>query len=299
MLENQIINKAIDYVFSHAGEELSVETIADFCGYSKFYLERLFKAETGESIYSFIKRCKVELSAFRLKVEKDRSITEISGDYGYSPSNYAVLFRNHFKKTPAQFRKDIEETSFYHPFFHIKDGKIETYEECAKKIRIETLPDYFVLYERRKGNYHQLEDDWCNFVKRYGDFYNDKTLFIECTKNDPSITDPDECIYDICMTVDPEDPRLKNAVQKTAAAGITSRVGTPTVPNTMKLEGGKFAIYRYEGYPQQIYSAYQSFFCNWLAETGNRVDSRMGFDIYRRIDTDTLYMELDICIPIV
>lgn len=299
MLENQIINKAIDYIFSHAGEELSVEKISDFCGYSKFYLERLFKAETGESIYGFIKRCKVELSAFRLKVEKDRSITEIGGDYGYSPSNYAVLFRNHFNKTPAQFRKDIVEKSFYHPFFHIKDNKIETYEECCKKIRIESLPDYFVLYERHKGNYHTLKDDWCNFMKRYEGFYTEKSLFIECTKNDPSITNPDDCIYDICMTVDPEDPRLKNAVQKTAAAGITSRAGIPTVPNTMTLEGGKFAIYRYEGYPQQIYSAYQSFFCNWLAETGNHVDSRMGFDIYRRFDKDTLYMELDICIPIV
>ena len=136
-------------------------------------------------------------------------------------------------------------------------------------------------------------------MKRYGDFYTSESFFIECTKNDPSITDPDECIYDICMTVDPNDPRLKNAVQKTAAAGITSRAGTPTLPNTMTLEGGKFAIYRYEGYPQQIYSAYQSFFCRWLAENGNRVDSRMGFDIYRRIDKDTLYMELDICIPIV
>lgn len=82
-------------------------------------------------------------------------------------------------------------------------------------------------------------------------------------------------------------------------AGITSKVGTPACPNTMTLEGGKYAVYRYAGYPQQTYLAYQSFFFSWLSATGNKVDNRGGFDIYRRIDTDTLYMELDICIPIV
>ena len=67
----------------------------------------------------------------------------------------------------------------------------------------------------------------------------------------------------------------------------------------MILEGGKFAVYHYKGFPQMIYSAIQSFFCSWLTQTGNKVDNRSGFDIYRKIDDETLYMELDICIPIV
>ena len=107
MIENQIVNKAIDYIFSHIEKELSVDGISQYVGYSKFYLTRIFKAETGESIYSFIKRLKVEQSAWRLKVEKSRSITEIGNEFGYSSSNYATLFREHFEKTPAQFRKDI------------------------------------------------------------------------------------------------------------------------------------------------------------------------------------------------
>lgn len=295
VIQNQIINKAIDYIFSHIDQELSVDTIADYCGYSKFYLTRLFKTETGESIYSFIKRQKLELSAWRLKVEKKRSITEIGNEYGYSASNYATLFREHFEKTPAQFRKGIDEKSFYHPFYEGKENKIETFEECSKKITIETLPDYFVLYERRKGNYKNLQYDWSDFCKTYNDFITPETIFIERTIEDPTITNPDECIYDVCMTVSPDDSRL--SAQKTAAAGITSKAGTPVCPNTMTIEGGKFAVYHYKGYPQLIYSAYQSLFCNWLAKTGNKVDNRNGFDLYTRIDDD-LYMELNICIPI-
>ena len=208
MIQNQIVNKAIEYIFSHLEQELSVEAIAEYCGFSKFYLSRLFKAETGESIYAFIKRLKVEQSAWRLKVEKGRSITEIGNEFGYSASNYATLFKEHFEKTPAQFRKDIEGISINHAFVHGRKNQLETYEECCKKITIENLPDYFVLYERHKGNYHNLEKDWCSFIKNNKEFLTDATVLIERTENDPTITDPEECIYDLCMTVNENDPRL-------------------------------------------------------------------------------------------
>ena len=296
MIENQIVNKAIDYIFSHIEKDLSVDEISEYTGFSKYYLSRIFKAETGESIYAFIKRLKIEQSAWRLKVEKGRSITEIGGEFGYSSSNYATLFRDHFEKTPAQFRKDIPDISKKHAFFYGKQNKLETYEECCKKITIENLSDFYVLYERHKGNYNNLKNHWCTFMDANREFVTDDTLFIERTINDPTITNPDECIYDICMTVSKEDSRLK--FQKTAAAGITSRAGIPPQKSTMIIEGGKFAVYHYAGYPQMIYLAYQSFFCNWLSQSNNKIDNRGGFDLYRKIDSETLYMELDICIPI-
>ena len=82
IMQNQVVNHAINYIISHATEELKVDDIAQVCGYSKYYLERLFKAETGESIYSYIKRMKVEQSAFRLKVDKESSVTQMGEEYG-------------------------------------------------------------------------------------------------------------------------------------------------------------------------------------------------------------------------
>lgn len=296
MIQNQIINQAINFIISHTDLEITVDDVAKCCGFSKFYISRLFKAETGESIYSFIKRIKVEQSAWRLKVEQSRSVTEIGTDFGYSASNYATLFKQYYDMTPVRFRKEIVEKSISHPFYHGVNNKLETYEECCKKITIETLPDYFVLYERFKDNYHSLSKTWCEFTERYKDFQTDKTMFLELTYEDPSLANKDSCLFDVCMTVDKNDPRL--TAQKTAAVGITSAAGTKPSPNTMTIKGGKFAVYHYCGYPQMIYSAYQSFFCNWLVATGNQVDNRNGFDIYRKIDDKTLYMELDICIPI-
>lgn len=316
-IENQIINSAIDFILSHLEGGISVDDVAEVCGFSKFYLNRLFKAETGESIYAFIKRLKVEQSAFRLKVEKERSITEIGSDYGYSPSNYATVFSKHFQKNPASFRKEIVEKSVFHPFYHGVKNKIETYEQVCRHITIETLPDFFVLYERRKGDYHNLSSDWCTFTERYKDFITDKTLFLERTFDDPSITKSDSCMYDICLTVDKNDPRLKTQCRLSGGtcggvsggisgagfgAGASAKnadTGTDFMPSTAVIPGGKFAVYHYKGFPQQIYAAYQSFFCRWLSETGNRLDDRSAFDIYRKIDCKSMYMELEICFPIV
>ena len=103
-------------------------------------------------------------------------------------------------------------------------------------------------------------------------------------------------MYDICLTVDKNDPRLKTQCR---LSGRDADLGTDFMPSTAIIPGGKFAVYHYKGFPQQIYAAYQSFFCRWLSETGNRLDDRSAFDIYRKIDCKSMYMELEICFPIV
>lgn len=124
MFKNQIINSCIDYILANLEKELTVDEIANYCGFSKFYLSRLFKEETGESIYSFIKR---------IKVEQNRTITEIGSDYGYSPSNYATLFSKHFTQSPKNFRKEIIEKSINYSFFYGKKTKSKLLKKFAKK----------------------------------------------------------------------------------------------------------------------------------------------------------------------
>ncbi len=98
MIKNELVKQSIDYIVQHLDEEISIEDVADYCHFSKYYFSRVFKAETGESIYAFIKRLKMDQSAVSLKVEKDKSITEIGFDYGYSPSNYSTAFKLHHSK---------------------------------------------------------------------------------------------------------------------------------------------------------------------------------------------------------
>lgn len=277
MITNEAVNRAIDYILHHTEENVTLEDVADYCHFSKYYFSRLFKKQTGESVYAFIKRVRLEQSAFRLKVEQDCPVTEIGADYGYSSSNYSTAFRQHYRMAPIDFRRKSYRNSMEHPFFHQEQWKVENFEECSAKISIEEIPDYNVIYERGIGNYRMLSEDWNAFINKYREYITEETTFLERTYDDPAVTCSEHCLYDIGMSVSEDCP----------------------LENTMKLQGGRCAVYHFKGHAKYIYAAYQSMFLVWLPRTGYKLDgSKSLFDIYRKIDSDTMYMELDICLPV-
>lgn len=298
MITNDAVNRAIDYILGHIHEELSVDDVAAHCHFSKYYFSRMFKKETGESVYAFIKRLKLEQSAFRMKVEPGRTVTEIGCEFGYSPSNYSWMFRQRYQTNPVNFRRTVEQATVRHAFMHMDATErvfrdlqapetyrcLESFEECSRRITIQNLPDYFVLYERRIGSYHQLSGQWGDFIGKYQRFVTKDTKFLERTYDDPVITDTEGCLYDICMSVD------KSVLNETDL--------NESVLNTCTVAGGKCAVYPYKGYGKHIYAAYQTIFTVWLPRTSYMLDYRSGFDIYHKVDSESGYMEMDICIPL-
>lgn len=276
MITNELVNQSIDYIMQHLEEEISVEQVAKYCHFSKYYFSRIFKEETGESIYSFIKRLKMEQSAIRLKIEQDKSITDIGFDYGYSPSNYSSAFKKHHNLSPAEFRKGVYSSCIPHPFFSNCLAKFQSFEEYDRRMSIQELDDYFVVYERRIGNYIELGRNWCDFIEKYKEYRKENALFIERSYDDPSITNIEQCLYDICMTVD----------QNCSLENVTT------------IKGGKYAVYRFEGLIEEIFGAFQGIFNIWLPQSDYEMDERYGLEIYRSVDHDNRYVIMDLCIPI-
>lgn len=276
MITKELVIKSIDYIMQHLDEEISIEDVADYCHLSKYYFSRVFKAETGESIYAFIKRLKMEQSAFRLKVEKDKSITDVGYDYGYSPSNYSSAFKKHNNISPAEFRKGKYTECVPNPFYQDKLARFQSFEEYDKQISIQELDDLVVIYERHIGNYIELGKNWRDFIEKYKDYLKEDTLLIERSYADPSVTSIDQCLYDICMTVD------KNY----------------SFDNVTTIQGGKYAVYRFDGLVQDIFAVFQGLFNVWLADSGYEMDERYGLDIYRTINWKNMQVVMDLCIPI-
>lgn len=115
------------------------------------------------------KRVRLERSAWRLEVEKEKSITEIGGEYGYSSSNFATAFKKHLDLSPAEFHKNseqlVEESAFSHGI------TLDAFENVCGQITVEYLKSFTVLYERKKGNYHNLSDEWCTFIDKYAVYH--------------------------------------------------------------------------------------------------------------------------------
>lgn len=71
-----------------------------------------------------------------------------------------------------------------------------------------------------------------------------------------------------------------------------------SLDNVTTIQGGKFAVCRFEGYIQEIFGAFQGIFNIWLPNSGYEMDERYGLDIYRAVDGETMRVVMDLCIPV-
>lgn len=275
-MNKELINQSIDYILRHFDQGISIKDVADHFHYSESYFCRSFKEGTGESVYEFIKRLKMDQSAVDIKLVKDRPITDIGLDYGYSSSNYSSAFKKHHNVSPTQFRESTNVAGMSNPFYPEGLSRFDTFDDYAGKIKIEERTDVWVIYEKVIGNYVALKEQWPRFMDKYRDYIQADTLFMERFYNDPAITGLNSCIYDICMTTD----------ESCALDHVT------------KIKGGKFAVYRYEGGIQDIFCLVQGVFSIWLPASGYTMDERYGLNIYRKIDANNEYVIMDLCIPV-
>lgn len=276
MVNSRIINESIDYIIRHLEEGLTAEKVAGHFNYSKYYFCRSFKQATGESLYAFIRRLKLDQSAVDIKLERHRAITEIGMDYGYSSSNYSSAFKSHHLISPAEFRKTVTDAGKENPFYPDAAVVPDSYEAYDNEISIDMLPSYTVIYERFIGNYAQLKERWVRFVEERREAITPMTLLMERFYHDPAVTDLTKCICDLCMTVEE----------------------TYGSDNTDAIAGGRFAVYRYQGRIADIYPAVQGLFSVWLPHSGYEMDQRFGLNIYREMNPDKAYVTMDVCVPI-
>lgn len=236
----------------------------------------MFKLETGEGIYEFIKRMKLEYSALDLKLLRESSITDIGANYGYSASNYSTAFKNHHNVSPAEFRIATRDNELKNPFYKNDLVSFNTFEAYDNKITVSELKDFFVIYERHIGEYKEIGEKWDDFTEKYSKYLEEDTILIERSYHDPLVTSPEKCLYDICITTK-KDCDLEN---------------------TTVIEGGKFLIYPFEGSIRDIFDEFQGIFVNWLPYSSYHMDKRYALNIYRDIDRKNIYVSMDICIPV-
>ncbi len=94
-----------DYIDAHPCEKLGIDLLADRIGYSRYYLSKKFKTETGMSINSYIKKSRIEHASYLL-VTTRMSIDDISEQLHFGNRNFfSKVFKDETGSSPAQFRE--------------------------------------------------------------------------------------------------------------------------------------------------------------------------------------------------
>lgn len=104
--KSKAIQRTVEYIESHINEQINMDMIAQYAGYSKYYLSRKFASEMGCTISSYINDLLVKKAKIILSTT-DRSIQEISEGLHFSTRSYfSKLFKDSTGQTPGEYRDD-------------------------------------------------------------------------------------------------------------------------------------------------------------------------------------------------
>ena len=105
MNSRPITKNILSYIENHLDNVLSLEKIAKELNYSKFYIARAFKEDTGLTMYQYIRSRRLNESARKL-VETKLPVIEIAFLAGYhSQQAFTQAFHQEYEFTPQEYRR--------------------------------------------------------------------------------------------------------------------------------------------------------------------------------------------------
>jgi AraC-like DNA-binding protein len=100
----EIFLSLCNYISDNCIKDLTLDSVADLAGFSKYHFTRLFKQFTGISFYKYLNQKKITL-AESLLIDPDISITEVALRSGFtSLSSFIRMFKIIKACTPTEFR---------------------------------------------------------------------------------------------------------------------------------------------------------------------------------------------------
>lgn len=175
MDKKEIITESLVYIEKNLKQKISIEEIADYVGYSKFYFSRMFKQEMNISIMEYVKERKV-ICALE-SILQGNKILDVAIEYGWeSHSGFIKAFKSYYGFSPSLlYAMNLE-------IIHLGGRNMKNYAFYEKTDEHMSKEDLFKLLERKmtenKLDTTELETvyDFCQKLyvnqKRYsGDEY--------------------------------------------------------------------------------------------------------------------------------
>lgn len=98
------IRELLVWIEDNLTNPLSLDIVSAKSGYTKWYLQRMFKKQTGLSLASYIRARRLYLAAFALRFTQ-KSILDISVEYQFdNQQTFSRCFKKHFAESPSVYR---------------------------------------------------------------------------------------------------------------------------------------------------------------------------------------------------
>lgn len=278
------INKVQDYIEKHLDKPLTVKQLSQIANFSEYHFQRIFMFMTGENLYGFVKRIRLEKAAYMLLIDKNRSVIDISMNVGFSSqSSFAKAFKSKYGISASSYRKintAVSEDNYVSQYSYEMNLSIEPID-----IEIRYEKAIKVIYTRYTGPY---KGDSELFSYLFNKLYRwaDKRKLISPASRWFVI------YHDFGDETDEEHLRMSVCMSAERNVAISGDIGVFT------LSKGTYGVGRFIVDPTEYEKAWRYMYTKWLPNCGYRLDDRFSFEHYPPMEEQEDKRLVEIYIPI-
>jgi len=283
------INRVMDHVESNIALDFTLEGLSRIAGFSKFHFNRIFHFTTGESLFSFIQRVRVEKAAALLLNNRSKSITNIAFDCGFSSSAaFSRSFKNRFSMSASQWRKSGRE------FIDVGADRLPVTEVVVcdsvepESVDIKVLEARTLAYVRHTGPYEGDEELFVRLFDKLFQWAVPRELVV------PGAAESFVLYHDSIDITDSDRLRISACIEVPEATRVDGEVGK------MPLAGGKYVCARFRLDATEYAGAWCWVFNRFFPSSGFQPDDGFSFESYpvQDGDSDQGKTLVDICVPV-
>ena len=290
------VNKVCDYIDRHLAEEMTLGELAGIAGFSEYHFHRIFAAMTGETLFAFIQRLRLERAASRLCAHPSQKITQLALEYGFTSSAvFCRAFRKRFGCAPSGFRdrnQSQAESSLYQLLRN--DGKAPVLSAgyngsknrrlaMKPEVKIEKMDKTRIAYIRYVGPYAGDSALFEGLFGRLGAWAGPRGVDLGTTyiiyHDAPDVTDEQKLRLDVCVPIG-------------AGVEVSGEVCEGV------LEGGAYGVGRFVLGTDEYGAAWAYMYSEWLPQSGYRPADASPFERYGGGCGEDGRMPVDICVPL-
>ncbi len=287
------INKVQDYIDKNIAEELTIPKLSEVANFSQFHFQRIFNFMTGETLYKYILRIRLEKAAYLLVANQRKTITEIAFECGFKSSSvFARAFKQFYGVTAKQWaeNKNLQKSilckiessnckdnltgllyndkAIENKFakFFIRREKFMSEKNFTVEVKnVEEIP---IIYVRHTGPYKGDSELFKNLYEKLFKWAGPrelinfpKTKMFTIYHDNPELTDEEKLRISVCMSV-PKDTEVDGDIGKSI------------------ISEGKYAVGYFEIKETEYAEAWEFMYGKWLPESGYQPDDGCPFECY-------------------
>lgn len=285
------INAVQDYIEKHLDEEINIRRLSQIASFSEYHFRRIFKQFTSESLYSFIKRLRLEKAIFLLRSNRKLAIQDIALSVGFSnQASFAKALKERYRLNASQIRRmdDLEINQVIDK--KRTNGKVSgsnSYYNNPVDLTIRMVEPQKVIYTRYTGAYKGNSDLFSNLFASLYAFADKNGLVNQESKRFVVYHDYGD------LTAE-EKLRLSVCMSSNCDAAYQGEFGC------MELPGGRYAVGRFLLGEDEYQGAWNYMISKWLPDSGYVPDDRFCFEHYppQEPENDHARRVVEIFIPV-